>query len=100
TAQTVLPQPYSPLLTVLAHRGLGVAKLSTAADGTGRLVGTGPYRIVGASGGRLALEAISGHWGGQPRSDRLVFLEVSTDDQAEAEIRSEEHTSELQSRFD
>ena len=88
TVQIVLSQPYSPLLTVLAHPGLGVAKLSTAADGTGRLVGTGPYRIVDASGGRLALEAISGHWAGQPRSDRLVFLEVSTDDQAEAEIDS------------
>src|SRR5437667_12441 len=88
TVQIVLSQPYSPLLTVLAHPGFGVAKLSTAADGTGRLVGTGPYRIVDASGGRLALEAISGHWAGQPRSDRLVFLEVSTDDQAEAEIDS------------
>src|SRR3989475_2579901 len=88
TVQIVLSQPYSPLLPVLAHPGFGVAKLSTAADGTGRLVGTGPYRIVDASGGRLALEAISGHWAGQPRSDRLVFLEVSTDDQAEAEIDS------------
>src|SRR2546427_3511773 len=88
TVQIILSQPYSPLLTVLAHPGFGVAKLSTAADGTGRLVGTGPYRIVDASGGRLALEAISGHWAGQPRSDRLVFLEVSTDDQAEAEIDS------------
>ena len=88
TVQIILSQPYSPLLTVLAHPGLAIAKLSTAADGTGRLVGTGPYRIVDASGGRLALEAISGHWAGHPRSERLVFLEVSTDDQAESEIDS------------
>src|SRR6266850_2417511 len=88
TLQIILSQPYSPLLTVLAHPGLAVAKLSTAPDGAGRLVGTGPYRIVDASGGRLALEAISGHWAGHPRSERLVFLEVSTDDQAESEIDS------------
>src|SRR5213594_477963 len=88
TVQIILSQPYSPLLTVLAHPGLGVAKLSTAPDGAGRLVGTGPYRVVDASGGRLALEAISGHWAGHPRSERLVFLEVSTDDQAESEIDS------------
>src|SRR5437867_3745046 len=88
TVQIILSQPYSPLLTVLAHPGLAIAKLSTAADGTGRLVGTGPYRIVDASGGRLALEAISGHWAGHPRSERLVFLEVSTDGQAEAEMDS------------
>src|SRR2546426_4202357 len=88
TVQIVLSQPYSPLLTVLAHPGLAVAKLSTAADGTGRLVGTGPYRVVDASGGRLAIEAIATHWSGHPRSERLVFLEVSTDDQAEAEMDS------------
>jgi peptide/nickel transport system substrate-binding protein len=82
TVQFVLVQPYAPLLTVLAHPAFGVAK----AGPDGRLVGTGRYRVVDASSGRLALEAVPGHWAGAPRSERLVFLEVSTDDQAEAEL--------------
>src|SRR5256885_15373374 len=34
----------------------------------------------------MALEAVPGHWGGPPRTERLVFLEVGTDDHAEAEM--------------
>src|SRR6266705_6919981 len=86
TVEIVLAQPYAALLTVLAHPGLGVAKYSAAADGGGRFVGTGPYRVVDSSSGRLALEAMPGHWAGQPRSERLVFLDVSGDDHAESEI--------------
>ena len=88
TVEIVLVQPYAALLTVLAHPGLGIAKPSAAADGAGRLVGTGPYRVVDASVGRLALEAMAGYWGGPPKSERLVFLDVSADDQAEAELDS------------
>src|SRR5438093_8391393 len=88
TIEIVLVQPYAALLTVLAHPGLGIAKPSAAADGAGRLVGTGPYRVVDASVGRLALEAMAGYWGGPPKSERLVFLDVSADDQAEAELDS------------
>src|SRR6266545_4046967 len=64
----------------------GVVKHSAAADGGGRFVGTGPYRVVDSSSGRLALEAMPGHWAGPPRSERLVFLDVSADDHAESEI--------------
>src|SRR3989441_3610877 len=86
TVEIVLAQPYAALLTVLAHPGLAVAKYSTTADGAGRFVGTGPYRVVDASSGRLALEAVPGHWAGQPKSERLVFLDVSADDHAESEL--------------
>jgi len=88
TVEIVLAQPYAPLLTVLAHPGLAIAKPSASADGAGRLIGTGPYRIVDASVGRLALEAMPGYWGGPPKSERLVFLDVSADDQAESELDS------------
>lgn len=86
TVQFMLIQPYAPLLTVLAHPGLGVARSVTGSDGEARLIGTGPYRVVDASAGRLALEAVPGHWAGPPKSDRLVILDVATDDQAEADL--------------
>src|SRR5438093_5679161 len=88
TVEIVLVQPYAPLLTGLAHPGLSIAKPSTAADGAGRLVGTGPYRVVDASIGRLALEAMPGYWAGPPKSERLVFLDISEDDHAESELDS------------
>jgi peptide/nickel transport system substrate-binding protein len=83
--QFVLAQPYAPLLTVLAHPGLGVARVASA-DGGARFVGSGPYRVVDAAPGRMALEAVAGYWGGPPRMERIVFLEVATDDNAEAEF--------------
>jgi len=86
TVRIVLLQPYAPLLTVLAHPALSVARAVPASDGTVRYVGSGPYRVVDASSGRLALEAMPVHWSGGPRAERLVFLEVGSDDHAEAEF--------------
>lgn len=86
TVRIALVQPYAPLLTVLAHPALSVVRASPAADGTIRYVGSGPYRVVDASSGRLALEAVPGHWNGGPRAERLVFLEVGSDEHAEAEF--------------
>ena len=86
TVRIALVQPYAPLLTVLAHPALSVVRASPAADGTVRYVGTGPYRLVDASSGRLALEAVPGHWNGGPRAERLVFLEVGSDEHADAEF--------------
>src|SRR2546422_1651917 len=86
TVEFVLVQPYAPLLTVLAHPGFGVARSVGAADGHAALVGTGPFRVVDAASGRLALEAVNGYWGGPPRAERLVFLDVPTDELAEAEL--------------
>ena len=86
TVQFLLVQPYAPLLTVLAHPGLAVVKSVTGSDGTARLIGTGRYRVVDASPGRLALEAVPSHWAGPPRSERLVILDVVTEDQAEGDL--------------
>ena len=86
TVQFVLSQPYAPLLTVLAHPGLGVSRASSPVEGATRLVGTGPYRVVDASGGRMAIEAVGRHWNGAARTERIVFLDVATDDNAEAEF--------------
>lgn len=86
TVQVSLLQPYAPLLTALAHPGFGIVRPVTAPDGSVRLVGTGPYRIVEASPGRLVLDAVPTHWAGAPRTDRLVFLEVASDEHAEAEF--------------
>jgi len=86
TLQLVLAQPYAPLLTVLAHPGFGIAKSATAADGTPALIGSGPYRLTEAAPGRMVLEAVAGHWSGGARAERLTFVEVSSDEQAEAEI--------------
>jgi peptide/nickel transport system substrate-binding protein len=85
TVQIVLAQPYAPLLTVLAHPALAIARRVTS-EGVTRLIGSGPYRVVDVSPGRLALEAAPGYWAGPPRAERLVFLEVATDENAEAEL--------------
>jgi peptide/nickel transport system substrate-binding protein len=86
TVQIVLVQPYAPLLTVLAHPGLSVARAITGPDGAPRFVGSGPYRVVDAAPGRIAMEAVPGYWGGPARMERIVFLEVTNDDNAEAEF--------------
>ena len=86
TVQFVLAQPYAPLLTALAHPGFGITKLATAADGTAAWLGSGPYRLVEMSPARIVLEAATGHWSGGARVERLVFLDVGSDDQAEAEM--------------
>jgi peptide/nickel transport system substrate-binding protein len=86
TIQFRLAQPYAALLTLLAHPGFGVVRTVTAADGSSRLIGTGPYRVVDASTGRLSVEAVANHWSGGARAGRLVFLETGTEEHAEAEM--------------
>ena len=86
TLQIVLSQPYAPLLTVLAHPGFGITKASTGPDGSAILIGSGPYRVAEGRPGRLVLEAVTGHWSGGARADRLVFVEIASDDQAESEM--------------
>jgi peptide/nickel transport system substrate-binding protein len=88
TVEFVLVQPYAPLLTVLAHPGFGIARSVGAVDGRAALVGTGPFRVVDAAAGRLALEAVATSWAGAPRAERLVFLEIPTDETAEAAFDS------------
>ncbi len=86
TVQFTLVQPYAPLLTLLAHPAFGVAREVAGADGATRVIGTGPYRVTETSPGRIVLEAVPTSWGGPPRAERLVFLEVADDDNAEAEF--------------
>jgi peptide/nickel transport system substrate-binding protein len=86
TVQFVLAQPYAVLLTVLAHPGFGVVKLVGEPEGSARLLGTGPYRISETAPGRIALEAQPGHWAFTPRVDRVVFVDVATDERAEADL--------------
>jgi peptide/nickel transport system substrate-binding protein len=86
TVQIALVQPYAALLTVLAHPGFGVVKRGTGPDGMPRLIGSGPFRVTEAGPGRLVLEAQPNHWTGGPRSERLVFLEVGSDERAEADL--------------
>jgi len=81
TVQIALVQPYAPLLGALAHPAFGVVR---ALDGGGRLIGTGPFRIAEIAADRITLEAVPGHWAGAPRLERLVFVDVSTDEQADA----------------
>lgn len=88
TVQFVLAQPYAPLLTVLAHPGFGVVRQVTTADGGVRRLGTGPFRLADASPGRVTLEGAPGHWTGPPRAERLVFVEVPSDEQATADLDS------------
>jgi peptide/nickel transport system substrate-binding protein len=84
TVEFVLAQPYAPLLTVLAHPALGIVR--RGGDGASRFMGSGPFRVVDASQGRMALEAVPGHWAGPTRAERIVFLEIGNDDHAEAEF--------------
>lgn len=86
TVQIVVAQPYAPLLTVLAHPALSIVKAGTSADGVPRLLGTGPYRVAEGASGRLVLEAQGNHWSGGGRSERIVFLDIATDDRAEADL--------------
>jgi peptide/nickel transport system substrate-binding protein len=87
TVAIALRQPYAPLLSVLAHPGFGVVRQVTG-DPAPKLVGTGPYRVVELGPGRVTLEAVAGHWSGPPRSEWLVFVDVVTDEQAEAELEA------------
>lgn len=86
TVKIVLLQPYAALLTVLAHPAMSITRLGPPVDGLIRLVGTGPYRVVDVSPGRMALEAAHNSWAGAPRTERIVFLDVNNDDHAEAEF--------------
>jgi peptide/nickel transport system substrate-binding protein len=86
TVNIVLVQPYAALLTVLAHPAMSITRVTSAADAVTRLTGTGPYRVVDVSPGRIALERAGNHWTGPPRMDRIVFLDVGNDDHAEAEF--------------
>ena len=86
TVQFQLIQPYAPLLTVLAHPGFSIILAMPGEGGTTRWLGTGPYRFSEVASGRIVLEAYRGYWGEPARVERIVLMEVASDDQAEAEL--------------
>ncbi|MFQ5897877.1 MAG: ABC transporter substrate-binding protein [Candidatus Methylomirabilia bacterium] len=86
TVQIRLALPYAPLLTVLAHPGFSVIHTATSDDGTIRWLGTGPYRLSEISPDQIVLDTYAGYWGAVPRMERIVFVAVESDDQAEAEL--------------
>jgi peptide/nickel transport system substrate-binding protein len=86
TVQISLLLPYAPLPAVLAHPAFSIVRASSA--GT-RWVGTGPFALTEASPGRVVLDANPGHWGGPPRSTRLVFLDAGEDVRGEAMLEAQ-----------
>ncbi|HUG36893.1 MAG TPA: ABC transporter substrate-binding protein [Candidatus Limnocylindrales bacterium] len=84
TIQIRLQQPYAPLPTALAHPALSI--VLPAPDGTGRWLGTGPFSVAESTAGRLTLDANRAYWGGAPRVARVVFVEVSEDTRALADL--------------
>lgn len=88
TVQFHLVQPYAPLLTVLAHPGFSVILNAPGEEGTTKWLGTGPYRFGETASGRIVLEAHPGYWGERPKIERIVLVEIASDDQAEAEIEA------------
>jgi peptide/nickel transport system substrate-binding protein len=83
TVQIVLVQPYAPLLTVLAHPGFGITRIVPSAEGGSRLVGTGPYRVSDIQPARVVLESVVST---PRRAERLVFVDIASENQAEAEL--------------
>ncbi|MBI2528049.1 MAG: hypothetical protein HYV93_18950 [Candidatus Rokubacteria bacterium] len=86
TVQIHLVLPYAPLLTVLAHPALGIARAVTGPDGGTRWIGTGPFSPAEVGPGRIALDAHAAHWGGAPRVGRLIFLEYPELERGEADL--------------
>src|SRR3972149_6137777 len=87
TLQISLVLPYAPLLTLLAHPAFSVINAVPGDAGPTRWLGTGPFRIAEVTPARVVLDANPGFWGGPPRVDRIVFLEVA-EEQGEADLES------------
>ena len=87
TLQISLVLPYAPLLTVLAHPAFSVVNVVPGDAGTTQWLGTGPFRLAEVTPARVVLDANPAYWGGPPRLDRIVFLEVA-EEQAEADLES------------
>ncbi|NPD22892.1 ABC transporter substrate-binding protein [Corallococcus exiguus] len=79
TLEIRLREPKAFFLQLMALTATAVAKL----DPTGKLVGTGPFRVVGMQADRMVLERNATYWrGGLPLLDRLEFVLTETRPQA------------------
>jgi peptide/nickel transport system substrate-binding protein len=74
--QVHLREAFSPLLAVLAHPALAITLPQN--DSQLPFLGTGPYRLIERTPGRLLLEAVPAA-GGSPRAARLSFHEIADD---------------------
>jgi peptide/nickel transport system substrate-binding protein len=83
TVEIQLTQPFSPLLAALAHPALAIAV--TQIDSPVPFFGTGPYRLVERTPGRMVLEAADPAEAVRPA--RLVFEETADDAAAIAELQ-------------
>jgi|GEM_PF-4484004 len=66
-----IPQPYTPLLSMLSQSGLCIVK-------TGKtMVGTGPFKIIsdGSTGNPWIFEAFNKYFGKRPQVDKLIFVQ-------------------------
>ena len=80
TVRFILNAPYAPLLSLLASTySYIVSPTSTPADNfiDEILVGTGPF--IFDHFGNLTLSANQHYWGGKPKFDKLVFLQISNE---------------------
>jgi len=69
-----LDQPNAALLATLSQTFYAMQSPRAMGPGaTGRLVGTGPFRLESARPGRIELTANADYWGGPPRLRRIVF---------------------------
>src|SRR5207249_11987077 len=93
-SDTYPPPPHPPptrhssdLLTTLEENAGLEAYINVPVQEAPKLKNGLPVRLVDESGKVLA-------------NERISFISPSVDDQTQTVLRSEEHTSELQSRFD
>ncbi len=76
-----LDRPDAALLATLSQPFFALQSPKRLSDPQAeRAVGTGPFRLVSARPGEVALEANPDHWGGAPRLKRLVFRRLADED--------------------
>jgi ABC-type transport system substrate-binding protein len=75
-----LEKPNAALLATLSQPFFALQSPRELAAPRGRLIGTGPFRLVSARPGEVRLEAHRGHWGGPPRLAAVVFRRLPSED--------------------
>jgi ABC-type transport system substrate-binding protein len=76
-----LDRPDAALLSTLSQPFFTLQSPKRLADPLAeKAVGTGPFRLVSARPGEIALEANPDHWGGAPRLKQLVFRRLADED--------------------
>jgi peptide/nickel transport system substrate-binding protein len=75
-----LDRPNAALLATLSQPIFALQSPRELAHPSGRLVGTGPFRVASVRPGEVRLEAHRGYWGGPPRLSSVVFRRWPTED--------------------